>query len=387
MGIVGVGQLQHDSATLLARLEEHGEPFLITRYGQPIAALIPVPSGDETLDLLSDAQDLLVRELVRNTRALMHRVENDNETFSIIRRGEPIAILVPVAPTDVERFVIAAAPELLKRRWRAETAGAKIPEPLRLLDAVAREVDARTEPQPRSGMARLVFAHIQSHLADSLEIIPALIHYKSSFTSDLEADSLDLYVLVETLQDSYGVKIPDEEAVRILTVGDAVEYVLAYGAAPILEAEARRILNAFDDTAESRTGSALLDAYGQLSAHQADLIGTEASGSLTMEQFGAAATDEARPSQTHLAVLERTISAIVDVVDHSGQQVITREAFVRWMNAVAAGPQPDAPETFDHIDARDAGVVTAEELIAAVRTSHQGRTEPNPLGRSVLSIA
>ena len=49
------------------------------------------------------------------------------------------------------------------------------------------------------------------------------------FREDLDADSLDLYTLVQELEDSYGVKISDEEAARILTVGQAVEFVLASG--------------------------------------------------------------------------------------------------------------------------------------------------------------
>ena len=47
------------------------------------------------------------------------------------------------------------------------------------------------------------------------------------FREDLEADSLDLYTLVQELEDSYGVKISDEEAAKILTVDQAVEFVLA----------------------------------------------------------------------------------------------------------------------------------------------------------------
>ena len=49
------------------------------------------------------------------------------------------------------------------------------------------------------------------------------------FREDLEADSLDLYTLVQELEDSYGVQISDEEAAKILTVGQAVEFVLASG--------------------------------------------------------------------------------------------------------------------------------------------------------------
>ena len=77
-----------------------------------------------------------------------------------------------------------------------------------------------------------VFALIQAHLADELEIDPASITESTRFREDLEADSLDLYTLVQELEDSYGVKISDEQAAKILTVGEAVEFVLASGVAP-----------------------------------------------------------------------------------------------------------------------------------------------------------
>ncbi|HEV3054327.1 MAG TPA: acyl carrier protein [Solirubrobacteraceae bacterium] len=76
-----------------------------------------------------------------------------------------------------------------------------------------------------------VFALIQAHLADELEIDPASIRESTRFREDLEADSLDLYTLVQELEDSYGVKISDEQAAKILTVGEAVEFVLASGVA------------------------------------------------------------------------------------------------------------------------------------------------------------
>ena len=75
-----------------------------------------------------------------------------------------------------------------------------------------------------------VFSLIQSHLADELGLDPARIEEGTRFKEDLEADSLDLYTLVQELEDSYGVKISDEEAAKILTVGQAVEFVLASGA-------------------------------------------------------------------------------------------------------------------------------------------------------------
>jgi acyl carrier protein len=72
-----------------------------------------------------------------------------------------------------------------------------------------------------------VFSLIRAHLADELEVDPARIEDGTRFREDLEADSLDLYTLVQELEDSYGVKMSDEEAARIRTVGQAVDFVLA----------------------------------------------------------------------------------------------------------------------------------------------------------------
>ncbi len=76
-----------------------------------------------------------------------------------------------------------------------------------------------------------VFSLIRGHLVDELEVDPGSVQESTRFREDLEADSLDLYTLVQELEDSYGVKISDEEATRILTVGQAVDFVLASGAA------------------------------------------------------------------------------------------------------------------------------------------------------------
>ena len=75
-----------------------------------------------------------------------------------------------------------------------------------------------------------IFSLIRAHLADELELDPDRITEATRFKEDLDADSLDLYTLVQELEDSYGVKISDEEAAKILTVGQAVDFVLASGA-------------------------------------------------------------------------------------------------------------------------------------------------------------
>jgi acyl carrier protein len=77
-----------------------------------------------------------------------------------------------------------------------------------------------------------VISLIRAHLVDELEVSPGSISESTRFREDLEADSLDLYTLVQELEDSYGVRISDEEAARILTVGQAVDFVLASGALP-----------------------------------------------------------------------------------------------------------------------------------------------------------
>lgn len=76
-----------------------------------------------------------------------------------------------------------------------------------------------------------VFELIRDHLADELDVDPLQIVEATRFKEDLEADSLDLYTLVQELEDSYGVRITDEQAATIGTVGDAVEFVLAHAPA------------------------------------------------------------------------------------------------------------------------------------------------------------
>ncbi|HMS62254.1 MAG TPA: acyl carrier protein [Solirubrobacteraceae bacterium] len=73
-----------------------------------------------------------------------------------------------------------------------------------------------------------VLQRIREHLADELDLEPSAISSDSRFKEDLEADSLDLYTLVQELEDTYGVSMTDEQAAKILTVGQAVDFVLAH---------------------------------------------------------------------------------------------------------------------------------------------------------------
>ena len=69
---------------------------------------------------------------------------------------------------------------------------------------------------------------IRAHLADELEIDPARIDESTHFKQDLDADSLDLYTLVQELEDTYGVRMSDEQAAKVQTVGQAVDFVLEH---------------------------------------------------------------------------------------------------------------------------------------------------------------
>ena len=71
-----------------------------------------------------------------------------------------------------------------------------------------------------------VLVKVREHLSTELEVPLDRIQDSTRFRDDLDADSLDLYELVMELEDTYGVKVSEEEAARIETVGDAVDFVV-----------------------------------------------------------------------------------------------------------------------------------------------------------------
>ncbi|WP_320669955.1 acyl carrier protein [Patulibacter defluvii] len=73
-----------------------------------------------------------------------------------------------------------------------------------------------------------VFEIVRRHLADELEVDPEAIAETTRLREDLEADSLDLFTLVQELEDTHGVQLPEDEAAQITTVGEAVDAVLRH---------------------------------------------------------------------------------------------------------------------------------------------------------------
>ncbi len=70
-----------------------------------------------------------------------------------------------------------------------------------------------------------VFDKVKDIIVDKLEVEESQVKMEASFKDDLEADSLDVVELVMELEDEFDMEIADEEAEKINTVGDAVNYI------------------------------------------------------------------------------------------------------------------------------------------------------------------
>jgi len=66
---------------------------------------------------------------------------------------------------------------------------------------------------------------VKSIIAEQLGVKPEEVTPKASFIDDLGADSLDTVELVMALEEEFGTEIPDEDAEKITTVGDAIKYI------------------------------------------------------------------------------------------------------------------------------------------------------------------
>ena len=72
-----------------------------------------------------------------------------------------------------------------------------------------------------------VFETIRNILADQLSIDPESLTMETDMLNDLDADSLDVVDVVMSLEDEFGIEIPDEAIEDIRLVGDLVKYVEA----------------------------------------------------------------------------------------------------------------------------------------------------------------
>ena len=70
-----------------------------------------------------------------------------------------------------------------------------------------------------------MFEEIRAIVAENLGADKASITPETSFSEDLKADSLDLFEMVMSLEDTCGVEIPTEDLETMVTVGDVAEYL------------------------------------------------------------------------------------------------------------------------------------------------------------------
>lgn len=70
-----------------------------------------------------------------------------------------------------------------------------------------------------------VVEKVKSIIAEQLGVKQEEVNPEASFIDDLGADSLDTVELVMALEEEFGVEIPDEDAEKITTVGDAIKYI------------------------------------------------------------------------------------------------------------------------------------------------------------------
>ncbi|MCX7843393.1 MAG: acyl carrier protein [Clostridia bacterium] len=71
----------------------------------------------------------------------------------------------------------------------------------------------------------MVFEKVKKIIVEQLGVEEDDIAMESSFIDDLGADSLDIVELIMALEEEFDLEIPDSEAEKITTVGDAVEYI------------------------------------------------------------------------------------------------------------------------------------------------------------------
>jgi acyl carrier protein len=66
---------------------------------------------------------------------------------------------------------------------------------------------------------------VKSIIAEQLGVKPEEVTDSASFVDDLGADSLDTVELVMALEEEFGIEVPDEDAEKMTTVGEAIRYV------------------------------------------------------------------------------------------------------------------------------------------------------------------
>ncbi len=70
-----------------------------------------------------------------------------------------------------------------------------------------------------------IFEKVKKIIIDQLGVAESNITMESSFIDDLGADSLDIVELIMALEEEFDIEIPDEDAEKVVTVSDVVDYI------------------------------------------------------------------------------------------------------------------------------------------------------------------
>lgn len=70
-----------------------------------------------------------------------------------------------------------------------------------------------------------VFERVKKVIIEQLGVAESAVTTEASFLDDLSADSLDIVELVMALEEEFDIEIPDEDAEKVTTVGDVVDYI------------------------------------------------------------------------------------------------------------------------------------------------------------------
>ena len=88
-----------------------------------------------------------------------------------------------------------------------------------------RKDSGEYEAGEKGGKLEMELEKLQQIIAEVLNVDASEVMPGTTFTDDLGADSLDLYQIILGVEDAFDIEIPQEEAEKIVTVGDAVELI------------------------------------------------------------------------------------------------------------------------------------------------------------------
>jgi acyl carrier protein len=74
----------------------------------------------------------------------------------------------------------------------------------------------------------MIFDKIKEIIVEQLGVESDVVTMETSFIDDLDADSLDIVELIMALEEEFDMEIPDEEAEKISTVGDVIDYIKSH---------------------------------------------------------------------------------------------------------------------------------------------------------------